>query len=237
MNEKIIQFYDKLLPDQPEHNYLYKGNNIHKSIFESICIASGIKSPHEEFKLEYTDKFTVEEMASNPASMQFLGFLTKIIGAKRVLEIGTFIGVSAMYFAKYLPEDGEVVTIEKFDHFAEIARNNFKNNGFKDKINLIEGDASDVLNNLPRDKKFDLIFIDGHKELYKEYMVLCEPLLSGNGIMIVDDVFFHGDAINVTPTTAKGDGCRAVIDYSAERNDFLRILLPLANGILLMVKN
>jgi len=236
MNDKIVQFYDKLLPDQPEHNNFYTGDNIYKSIYESICAASGIKNPHEEFKLEYTDKFTVEEMASNPVSMQFLAFLLKISGAKRVLEIGAFIGVSAMYFAKSLPDDGEVVTIEKFDHFAAIARKNFENNGLSEKIKLLEGDASNVIKELPRDEKFDVIFIDGHKELYKEYMVLGEPLLSDNGILIVDDVFFHGDAINEMPTTEKGEGCRAVIDYSVECKNFLRILLPLANGILLMTK-
>jgi caffeoyl-CoA O-methyltransferase len=237
MTTKPVRFCDKLLPDQHEHTYYFKdGNDYVAALYDTICRASGIASPAQEFKLEQTDKFTVEEMASNPVSLRFLQFLIKVAGVKRVLEIGAFIGVSAMYFAKALPPGGEVVTIEKFDHFAGIARRNFAANGLADRITLLEGDAFEIIEKLPKNRLFDMIFIDGNKERYKDYFVKTEPLLSPRGIALVDDCFFHGDAVNATPTNEKGAGTRAFLDYAATRNDYVRIALPLANGIMMMVR-
>jgi predicted O-methyltransferase YrrM len=84
-------------------------------LFNVVCHSSGIRDPREEFKLEQSDMFTAEEMASNPIAMRFLQIMIRLAGVRRILEIGAFIGLSTMYFAKALPSDGEVVSIEKFD--------------------------------------------------------------------------------------------------------------------------
>lgn len=237
MTTKVApRFCDKLLPDQPEHTYHFRGHDYLAALYDVICRSSGIESPHEAFKLEHTDMFTVEEMASNPVSMRFFEFLIQVAGVRRVLEIGAFIGVSTMNFARALPPGGEVVSIEKFDHFAAIARKNFALNGLAERIRLLEGDAFEVIDALPEDETFDLIFIDGNKERYKDYVVKTEPLLSARGIMVVDDCFFHGDVANRTPVDAKGAGTRAFMDYAATREDYLRIALPIANGIFMMVR-
>jgi caffeoyl-CoA O-methyltransferase/O-methyltransferase len=226
-----------MLPDQPEHARLYKGQAFMHDLFEVVCRSSGIRNPHDEFKLEQSDLFTAEEMASNPVAMRFLQFIIRLTGARRVLEIGAFIGLSTMYFAKALPADGEVVSIEKFDKFAKIARRNFELNGLAAKIKLFEGDAFDVIDKLPRGQKFDLIFIDGNKERYKDYVIKTEPLLARNGIMIVDDCFYHGDVLNKESTDAKGLGTKAFMDYAADCKDWLRIALPLSNGLFMMVRD
>ena len=109
-----------------------------------------------------------------------------------------------MYFAQAVPGDGEVVSIEKFDKFAKIARRNFELNGLASKIKLFDGDAFEVIDRLPRDQLFDLVFIDGNKERCKDYVIKTEPLLARNGIMIVDDCFYHGDVLNAQPSDAKG---------------------------------
>lgn len=236
MPNAALRFCDKLLPDQAEHTYHYRGDDYVAALYDLICRSSGIKSPREEFELEHTDMFTVEEMASNPVSMRFMQFLIQVAGVRRVLEIGAFIGVSAMYFAKALPPGGEVVSIEKFDHFAALARRNFELNGLSDRIRLLEGDAFAVIEGLPRDEKFDMVFIDGNKERYKDYVLKTEPLLSQRGIMVVDDCFFHGDVANEAPVEKKGAGTRAFMDYAATRADYLRVALPLANGVYLMVR-
>lgn len=237
MSAKPVRFCDKLLPDQREHTYYFKdGPDYVAALYDAICLSSGIASPDQEFKLEKTDKFTVEEMASNPVTLRFLQFILMISGAKRVLEIGTFIGVSAMSFAKALPEDGEVVTIEKFDHFAAIARRNFEQNGLSKKIRLIEGDAFEAITRLPVGRAFDVVFIDGNKERYRDYMNMTEPLLAPRGIMMVDDVFFHGDALNARPTTDKGRGVKAVLDHTAAMDGWSRITCPIGNGLLMMVR-
>jgi predicted O-methyltransferase YrrM len=151
-----------------------------------------------------------------------------------VLEIGSFVGVSAMYFAKALPAGGEVVTIEKFEEFAAIAKRNFAANGLSERIRLLQGDAFDVIDRLPRDKPFDMIFIDGNKEKYLDYFLKTEPLLSPRGLVLVDDCFFHGDALNPVPTNEKGRGTRAFLEHAAGRKDYQRIAMPLSNGIMVM---
>ena len=90
---------------------------------------------------------------------------------------------------------------------------------------------------LPRDRMFDLVFIDGNKERYKDYVIKTEPLLAKNGIMIVDDCFYHGDVLNAQPSDAKGVGTKACMDYLGGCNDWLRIALPLSNGLFMMTRN
>jgi caffeoyl-CoA O-methyltransferase len=231
-----VQFWDKMLPDQPEHAHLYHGHAFTRDLFETVCRSSGIRNPHDEFKLEQSDMFTVEEMASNPIAMRFLQFVIKVASVRRVLEIGAFVGLSTMCFAKALPTDGRVVSIEKFDEFAAIARRNFELNGLSDRIDLFQGDAFEVIDRLPRDLMFDMIFIDGNKERYKDYLIKTEPLLSKGGIMIVDDCFYHGDVLNAQPSDAKGVGTKACMDYVASCNDWLRIALPLSNGLFMMTR-
>ena len=231
---KPLRFCDKLLPNQAEYSRDYRDGDHAAALYDSICRSSGIRDPHEDFRVEDSEKFTQAEMGSNPVSLRFLQMLIAMAGAKRVLEIGTFVGVSAMYFAKALPIGGEVVTIEKFDHFAAIARRNFAANGLADRIKLLEGDAFEVIAKLPRSEPFDMVFIDGNKERYLDYFQMTEPFLSPRGMMIIDDCFFHGDALNAQPTNDKGRGTRAFLDYAATRDDYERIAMPLSNGIMIM---
>jgi caffeoyl-CoA O-methyltransferase len=232
-------FHDKMLPDQPLHADQFTGSMaaFYPALFETIVRVGQIQTPYEELDLVTSDKFTVEEMGSNPVALRFLQLLIRLANAKRVLEIGAFIGVSAMYMAKALPKGGEVVTIEKFDHFADICRQNFKRNKLDDRITLMLGDANDVIDSLPRDKKFDFMFIDGNKERYAEYMQRLEPLLAPGGLMIVDDALFHGDALNAKPTSEKGQGSRDALDLAASWTGYCKCLLPVANGMLLLMKD
>jgi len=234
MADKKIEFWDKFLPNQAEYSHQYVGGDYYFDLYKSIIHASGLGSANNALNLEQTELFTVEEMGSNPISLRFLEFILRVSGAKRVLEIGSFIGASAMAFARALPADGRVVTIEKFDHFAAIARRNIESNGLSEKITLLEGDAFEVIASLPKNEMFDFIFIDGNKERYKEYMEATIPLLKPEGIVAVDDCFFHGDALNATPTNEKGKGCKAALDYSAGLDGWTRIAMPISNGILLL---
>jgi len=237
MSDKQLEFWEKFLPNQPLHSYHFKGDSYIPALYEMVCKSSGINSPHEELSLEQSDMFSVEEMASNPVSLHFLQFLIKVTGTRRILEIGAFIGVSTMYFAKALPKNGKVVSIEKFDHFAGIAQRNFEANGLADRIDLHHGDAFELIDRLPKDELFDIVFIDGDKERYLDYVHMTEPLLSPKGIMIVDDCFFHGDVANATPVDkSKGAGTKAFMDWAAHQDDWLRIALPLTNGIFMMVR-
>ena len=237
MTDTKLAAWDKILPNQTFNSDQFSESGpVEKSLYETIVRVSGLRSPAAQFKLEMTPMFTVEHMASSPVALGILQWILQLAGAKRVIEIGAFIGVSAMYLASALPADGEVVTIEKFDHFAEIARKNFAANGFADRITLMLGDAHEVIPTLPRDKLFDFAFIDGNKERYADYFRMLEPLVRPGGVVVVDDAVFHGDAINTTPHGDKGKGVREMLDLAAELKDWRRILLPVSNGMLLMIK-
>src|SRR4051794_13898477 len=129
--QQQIAIWDKILPQQPFNNEFYASppDAYYRLLFETITRASGIKMPTEEFDLELSDKVSIEEMASSPVGLRFLQLVVKLSGARRIFEIGTFIGLSAMAMARVMPAGGEIVTIEKFDHFAAIARRNFARNG------------------------------------------------------------------------------------------------------------
>jgi caffeoyl-CoA O-methyltransferase len=231
-------FADKLLPTAPANCDLFDGSSasLLRNLYETIVSTSGISQPHDELKLQLSDRFTVEEMASNPVSLRFLQLLAKMIGARRILEIGAFIGVSTIYFAKALPPGGEVVSIEKFEEFAKICEANFAHNDVGDRVRLLVGDAYAILETLPRDEKFDLIFIDGNKERYSDYFHMTEPLLSQGGLIVVDDALFHGDALNAIPTTEKGAGSKALLAAAAAARGYDRLLMPFANGMMLLFK-
>ncbi len=233
-----VTLWDKVLPDQPVNNDHYAGTAgaYHQLLYQEIVRCSGLKIPTEDFKLELSDKVPYEAMASNPVGLRFLQLLVKMTGAKRVLEIGTFIGLSAMSMARTLPRGGEVVTIEKFDHFAGIARRNFAANGLADRISILEGDAFKVIEGLPKNRPFDMVFIDGNKERYAHYFQALDPLLRPGGLAVIDDSLFHGDVLNVPPQSEKGAGVKSFLDIAADCREWLRLLVPISNGTMLMIK-
>ncbi len=236
---KALAYSDKLLADQPPHIELFRGGRaaLFPALFDTIAATSGLRTPAEELDLAVTDKFTPEEMGSNPVALRFLQLLVKLTGAKNVLEIGSFIGISGTYLAKALPSGGRLMTIERGAEFAAIAAENFKRNGVARKIDLRVGDAKVILRDIPARLRFGLIFIDGDKEHYADYMRLLRPHLARGGIMIVDDALFHGDVLNRTPVTAKGKGVQAALREATKWRDCSRILLPISNGMLLIFRN
>jgi len=238
MTQSKRRFWEAYLSDQPKFTERFKGaeDSYPETLFRTIIGISGIKMPADDFVLEELPDFPLEEMGSNPINLRFLEFIIQISGARRIFEIGTFIGVSTMCMARRLPPDGHVVTVEKFDKFASIARKNFAANSLDGKITLVEADASEAIARLNPNDQFDLIFIDGNKDRYRDYFTELEPFLAPTGVMIVDDCFFHGDALNPLPETEKGSGVLAFLNCIAERDDFLRVVLPIANGITLLTR-
>jgi caffeoyl-CoA O-methyltransferase len=232
---KTLTLTDKLLPDQPLNNEYYGGSDYHRDLYELIAASSGLTPAPEAFTLALSDKFTIEEMASNPVQLRMLELFVRLIGATRVLEIGAFIGLSAMTMARAMPAGGKLTTIEKFDHFAAICRRNIAANGLADRIDVLEGDAFDVIGRFPSDERFDLAFIDGNKERYADYFRLVEPLVRPGGVILVDDVLFHGDVLNATPKTAKGEGVQAFMRLAAGLPNF-RAMLPVCNGLMVILK-
>ncbi|RDV03151.1 O-methyltransferase [Undibacter mobilis] len=237
-NQQKIEFHERLLVTQPFHNSLYRESDAEyfPRLYKAIMTSCALQEPQKRFDLEQSPRFPVEVMGSNPMPLSLLELFVRLTNAKVCLEIGCFIGLSAMSMATALPPGGKVHTIEKFDEFAAVANRNFAANGLADRIELHLGDAIDVLPGLLRGMQVDLAFIDGNKERYLDYFRLIEPSIRRGGIMIFDDATYHGDVLNDAPVDPKGSGVKAMLDEAGRHNEFHRSLLPIGNGLLLMLK-
>ena len=109
---------------------------------------------------------------------------------KAILEIGTAVGYSAMCFSEYLAEDGIIDTIEREHERVEEAKENIKKVGVEEKINILEGDAVEILPTL--DKKYDVVFIDAAKGKYPFFLAEAKRMLNKNGIIFADNILYKG---------------------------------------------
>jgi len=123
----------------------------------------------------------------------FLKFLLKAHSPRRILEVGTAVGFSAILMGEYAPKDCRITTIEKYEKRIPIARANFQRAGMEEKITLLEGDAMEVLKGL--EGPYDFIFMDAAKGQYIYYLPELLRLLSKGGILISDNVLQDGDVI------------------------------------------
>ena len=233
------QKYQSLfLSNQPFFIKEYKGNkqNYDNDLYKLISQNLKLTKPDQSFRLTKSKLHTIEEMASPPLTLNFYAFLAQLLNPKYVLEIGTFVGVSALNMAKYTPKSTKIITLEKFDQFKKIAEKNFKDNNFNKKIKILLGDAKETLLKLKK-RKFDLVFIDGDKGNYLPIFKIIEKNnIKKNSIIIVDNYFFHGDVVNKTPKTEKGKGVKRLINYIEKNNHYIKTIIPIYDGILLLKK-
>jgi predicted O-methyltransferase YrrM len=140
-----------------------------------------------------------------------------------------------MFFAEAVGGDGKVVTVEVGAEFADIARRNFDSNGFGDRIELLQGDAMALLPSLARKHDlFDFIFLDGDKAAYGELLGPLLKYLDPKGLMVVDDIFCLGDALNLEANTSRGVGVQKMLAAVAALKGYDRVILPYGNGQLFL---
>lgn len=163
-------------------------------------------------------------------SLNFI--LTQLLlkSPKNILEIGTAIGYSALCFKKVLIHTN-ITTIEIDEIMAEIARENFKE--YKANINLLEGDAIDILPKIK--EKYEALFIDARKSQYKNFLNLSKPLLKERALIITDNILLGGMVADFDSTPRKK---RAMVkhmmrynDFLLNDKDFLTSLIPIGDGI------
>ena len=172
-------------------------------------------------------------------TQSFLKVLLMMKKPVRVLEVGTAIGFSALLMCEYLPENGHITTIEKYEKRIPIARENFKRAGKEDRITLMEGDALEVMRSL--EGPFDFIFMDAAKGQYIHYMPEAIRLLSKDGVLMSDNVLQDGDIIESRFAVERRN--RTIHSrmreylYELKHNDQLQTsIIPLGDGVALSVK-
>lgn len=153
------------------------------------------------------------QMEVSPAQGKLLYLLAKMRNAKRILEIGTFYGYSTMWFAKAVPDDGLVISLEFCELFVNMAQKNIDNAQLSNKITILLGDAADSLKKLIEDETepFDMIFIDAHKPSYPEYLELSLQLSKPGTVICGDNVIRDGELSNMNNVTPNVLGTREFI--------------------------
>ena len=169
----------------------------------------------------------------------FLKLLLAMQKPKRILEVGTAVGFSAILMAEYNPADCEIVTIENYEKRIPIARENFVRAGKEHQITLIEGDATEVLKNL--DEPFDMIFMDAAKGQYINFMPDILRLLKKDGVLVSDNVLQDGDIIesHFVVTRRNRTIHKRMREYLYElthRDDLVTAVLPIGDGITVSTK-
>lgn len=225
-----------LFPNQLKYKYLYKGKKKIEDIIFNFISKKLSFSKKYKFKMLEDSKTVTNEMASNLVQIDFLIFLIQIFKPKNILEIGSFIGKSTLSFAKYSDKNCKIYTIERWERIYKILLKNIKNNKLQKKIIPFLGDGKEIIKKLGK-KKFDFIFIDGNKENYKEYLNYSRSAVSANGVIIVDDIFFHGDVFNKIAKTKKGFGLKRMLSFLETKfKNYKKTIIPISNGILILKK-
>jgi len=174
-------------------------------------------------------------MLSGNLQGKFLEFISKMIKPKRILEIGTYTGYSAICLAKGLSEKGLLYTIEINDERKSIAEDFFNKAGFSSVIKMLIGNALNVIPTIS--ETFDLIFIDADKPDYLNYYKAVIPKLNAGGFIIADNVLWDGKVVKQVPKNdISTKGIIAFNEYIQKDTSVENLILPLRDGLTLIRK-
>lgn len=209
-------------------NYEY----IIRYLRDTLPKSTGLLKELEEYAKEN------EVPISQPESIRLIEVLLKMMNAKKILEVGSAIGYSAIRMSSAC--GAEVVTIELSEEMAELARNNISKAGLDDKIRLICGDAKDVLPEIKGDNEFDMIFVDAAKGQYMEFFPHCMRLLRQGGVLISDNVLYKGmtatDELVVRRKITIVRRLREYLDMLSNNKELSTAILPIGDGVAISFK-
>ena len=201
------------------------------NIFEYIEQHS---SPESDVLQQITRRTHLEvinpRMLSGHVQGRVLSMLSKMIQPKRILELGTFTGYSALCLAEGLTEDGELVTLEHNDEMEDAIRRNLGLSPLGEKVKLVIGDAKESLQRLKGE--FDLVFIDADKKEYCDYLDLVLPLMRKGGWILADNTLWDGHIVDpVYDKDRQTVALRAFNDRVAQDERLEKVILPLRDGL------
>lgn len=173
-------------------------------------------------------------MLSGHLQGAFLTAVSQMIGPKRILEIGTFTGYSALCLAKGLQPGGQLHTVELREDDAARAQDYFRRSSYASQIILHIGNATEIVGELA--EEWDLVFIDADKENYTAYFNLIFPRVKRDGFILADNVLFHGQVLEAEIKGKSAKAIQAFNDAVLQRTDVERLLLPLRDGLMLLRK-
>mgnify|MGYP000211329182 FL=1 len=188
-------------------------------------------NPIQQEIIDYNNTLgDVKRMQVATSQCHFLHLIIKTSNIKNVLEIGTFTGLSALSIALALPDDGKITALDKDKETNKIAVSFFKKANLNNKIQTIVKPALDSLDEL-KNSKFDMVFIDADKMNYKEYYERSLNLMDKGGLIIVDNVLWHGEVADEGNLDKYTINIRDFNTYVANDKRVEQIIVPLGDGM------
>jgi len=172
----------------------------------------------------------VKRMQVDPVQCHFLHLIIKVSNIKNVLEIGTFTGLSALSISLALPDDGKLIALDKNEDTNKIAMDFFKRANQNHKIQTIINPALDTLEELSN-QKFDMVFIDADKMNYKKYYEKSLGLINQGGLIIIDNVLWHGEVVDEKNDDKFTINIREFNKFVSEDKRVEQIIIPLGDGM------
>ena len=172
----------------------------------------------------------VKRMQVAPSQCHFLHLIIKISNIKNVLEIGTFTGLSALSIVIALPEDGKLIALDKNEETNKVALSFFKKANQDHKIQTIIKPALESLDDL-KNNKFDMVFIDADKMNYKKYYERSLKLVNKGGLIIIDNVLWHGEVADETNVDKFTLNIREFNAHIEQDKRVEQIIVPLGDGM------
>ena len=206
---------------------------INKEIEKYINSYSLELNPIQKEIISYNESLgEIKRMQIAISQCHFLHLIIKISKIKNILEIGTFTGLSALSMSLALPDDGKLICLDKNQEKIKIANNFFKKAKQENKIETIVKPALDSLIELNRNKKkFDLIFIDADKENNKNYYDKSISLLNPDGLIIIDNVLWHGEIADKKNQDKLTLAIRKFNSYVNNDKRTENLIIPLGDGL------
>ena len=175
---------------------------------------------------------SVSQMQIAKEQGQFLEIITKLSKAKSCLEVGRFTGMSTLFIARGLSAEGKITTIDNSDEFLSLAKKYWDLDNMSSKIESIIGDGVEIMQSMiDRQHSYDFIFIDADKNNYTNYYELSLSLVPSNGIIIIDNMLWHGDVADEKKNDSQTNTIR---DLNTKIQNDSRVdfsLLPLSDGL------
>ena len=207
--------------------------SVNKEIEEYINNHSLKLNPIQKEIISYNESLgDIKRMQISISQCHFLHLLVKTSKIKKILEIGTFTGLSTLTMSLALPDDGSVIALDKNQKTNVVANEFFKKAGQENKINTIIKPALESLKDLKDSKeKFDFVFIDADKENNKNYFNQSLELIDKNGLIIIDNVLWHGEVSDKTKQDKLTVGIREFNSYVNNDKRVENLIIPIGDGL------
>lgn len=201
----------------------------------AYLLAQGVREPPVLQKLRAEGAKLPEHMMQiAPEEGQMIALLVQIMGARKIIEVGTFIGYGTLWMALAMPPEGRIIACDISEPFTAIARRHWAEAGVAGRIDLRLAPAADTLAALIEAGgagTFDLVFIDADKASYAAYYEQALTLLRPGGVILIDNVLWNGDVINAKDSSADTRAIRALNDIVRADTRVNIAMVPIGDGL------